>query len=362
MAGDGGRQSRSLKEQLFDDASRFSFLQAVRLLEEIRRGSTPPGEGVSPRHEIVLFRHAIRFDFPETDVENIVQASTPDQPPHMTVNVLGLTGASGPLPHHITEQVLDRTLRGDHASRDFLDVFNHRLISLLYRARKKYRPALDPRGPDRGRVATVLFALMGLGTRHLANRLGIRDRTLLSYAGFLASQTRSAAGLERLIEHCFEFPAKLVPFRGRWHDLQEDDQTRIGATGQNQLLGKGAVLGRRVWDQAAGAEIRIGPLPFDRFQSFLPSGHAFSPLVAVVRFYMGEETGFTFRLLVAKKEIPQTQLSRNGTAFLGWTSWLTSTSGAAGSQPAESQAESQDPGGLRARRSTDDQVTFVGRR
>ena len=44
------------------------------------------------------------------------------------------------------------------ALRDFLDLFNHRLVSLLYRARKKYRPALDPGAPGRGRIATVLLA------------------------------------------------------------------------------------------------------------------------------------------------------------------------------------------------------------
>lgn len=346
MADDGGRQSPSLKRLLFDGASRFSFLQAVRLLERIRHDSTPPGEGVNPRHELVFFRHSGRLDFPDRDIDGIVE--TDGEPPRMTVNILGLTGSEGPLPHHVTELVHNRTLSGDHASRDFLDIFNHRLISLLYRARKKYRPALDPRGPERGRVATVLYALMGLGMRDLQQRLGIPDRTLLPYAGFLADPHRSTIGLERILEDCFGVPAKVVPFDGRWHDVDDDDQTRIGVSGRNQLLGRGAMLGRRVWDQTASFEIRLGPVAADRFHSFLPAGDAFQPLVALVRYYVGEELGFTFRLIAAKKDIPSL---REGGSYLGWTSWLRG----AGVSPAAGKRDARPP-------VIDEQVTFVGRR
>jgi len=340
MAGDGGRQSRSLREQLYSDASRFSFIQAVRLLEQMRDEATPPGEGVSPRHEVVLFRHAVRFDFPETDVESIVPPKAPGQPPTMMVNVLGLTGATGPLPHHVSELVLERTLRGDDGSRDFLDIFNHRLISLLYRARKKYRPSLDPRGPERGRVATVLFALMGLGTGRLRERLGIDDRTLLAYAGFLAQQHRSAAGLERLIEHCFGAPAKVVPFQGQWFRIEAEDQTSIGEKGRNQILGRGAVLGSRIWDQSASFELRIGPVSATKFRSFLPSGHAHDALLAIIRFYAGEDLGYTVRLVMKKEGVTGTHVRRHARGYLGFTSWL------------------------KTRRSAgdDSQVSFLGRR
>jgi len=323
MAGDGGRQSRSVEAQLYSDASRFSFLQAVRLLEQIARKRdprlTPPGEHVDPRHELVHFHHAVRLDFPATDVERI----SLDDPPHLTVNVLGLTGPMGPLPHHVSELVLERTLRGDHAPRDFLDIFNHRLISLLYRARKKYRPALDARGPHHGRVATVLFSLLGLGTRGLRQRMGIDDRMLLAYAGLLVDQRRSAAGLERIIEHCFGAQAKVVPFQGQWQDIEEDNWTSIGTTGRNQLLGQGAMLGRRVWDQAASFEVRLGPLSTEKFRSFLPGGHAHGALVAVIRFYAREELGFTIRLV--KRGVSRTRLHRLGEvngARLGFDSWL----------------------------------------
>jgi type VI secretion system protein ImpH len=243
------------------------------------------------------------------------------EPVEMTVNVLGLAGVLGPLPSAITELILERSFRKDTAFRDFLDLFNHRLVSLLYRARKKYRPALDPKAPDRGRVATVLYSLIGLGTPHLRGRLGIPDRALLPYAGFLADRPRSTVGLVRILEDCFAVPAEVAPFQGRWQALDDEDLTRLGR--RNHVLGGmdgGAVLGRQVWDQAARFELRLGPMTLERFRSFLPDGDAFKPLVAVTRFYVREELGFAIRLTLQAAEVPELRLG--GGARLGWTSWL----------------------------------------
>ncbi|HWM89366.1 MAG TPA: type VI secretion system baseplate subunit TssG [Thermoanaerobaculia bacterium] len=321
MASYGWRESRSVEAGLFQEGHRFAFLQAVRLLESLYPGKTPPGEGLDPRRELVRFRSKVRLDFPASDVEEVV-AAVDGQPAEMTVNILGLAGILGPLPPSVTELILDRNWSGDRALRDFLDLFNHRLVSLLYRARKKYRPALDPNAPDRGRVATVLHSLTGLGTPHLRGRMGVPDRSFLPYAGLLVDRARSTVGMVRLLEDCFGAPVDVTQFQGRWHNLEEPDVTKIGKTGQNQVLGGGAVLGRRVWDQAAGFELRLGPMPFRQFRSFLPDGDAFRPLAAATRFYVREELGFTVRLTVKKEEIPELRLGRKGEARLGWTSWL----------------------------------------
>jgi type VI secretion system protein ImpH len=263
----------------------------------------------------------VRFDFPASEVEEIKRPKD-DGPAEMTVNVMGLLGAQAPLPRWVTELAMERRSRGDRALADFLDLFNHRLISLLARARKKFRPALENRAPDKGRVASVVFSLLGLGTPHLRGALGISDRALLPFAGLLITRPRSMAALERLVAAYFGVAALIVPFRGRWLTFEEDDLTHIGASGQRQRLGGGAMLGTRVWDPEASFEIHLGPLTLAQFLDFLPRRLGYRAAGALIRFYAGEEIGFTMRLLLLGAEVPLLGIGRKQRALLGYTTWL----------------------------------------
>ena len=93
-----------------------------------------------------------------------------------------------------------------------------------------------------------------------------------------------------------------------WHRSNDDDVTRLGEARQNQPWESTAVLGRRVWDQAASFEVRLGPLTLEQFLSFLPDGHALAPLVAVARFYVREELDFRLRLTLKAAEVPDLRL------------------------------------------------------
>ncbi len=67
----------------------------------------------------------------------------------MAVACLGLFGPSGSLPDHYTSLVIQRLRQHDFALRDFLDLFNHRTISLFYRAWEKYRFTIAYERPHR---------------------------------------------------------------------------------------------------------------------------------------------------------------------------------------------------------------------
>jgi hypothetical protein len=76
---------------------------------------------------------------------------------------MGIAGIQGPLPFPYTEMLIQRERNGDASLKDFLDVFNHRLISILHRIRKQYLISLNACTPEKTEIAVGLRALLGLG-------------------------------------------------------------------------------------------------------------------------------------------------------------------------------------------------------
>jgi type VI secretion system protein ImpH len=239
----------------------------------------------------------------------------------MTVNFLGLAGCLGALDIPSTELVLQRESHNDKALKDFLDIFNHRLVSLLYRIRKHHRIGLGSATPGDDQIARYLYSLIGMRTPRLQGRMQVPDRALLYYAGILAQQPRSMAGLKRILADYFQVEVETTQFVGKWCELEEDQWTRIGESGTNQRLGQGTVmLGTRVWDQHERFEIQLGPLSLTDFESFLPTEWRFGVLCDLVRFYVNDDFEFNVRLILKADEVPAVALSSE--PALSWTSWL----------------------------------------
>jgi type VI secretion system protein ImpH len=321
MAAESGTPAAGVARDLFARPYAFDFFQAVRVMEALRPAAAPAGEGSRPADEAVRFRATPALGFAPSDVASVVPGEN-GGPPEMTVAFLGLAGAGGPLPRPFSEWVLRQARAGDTGPRDFLDLFHHRLVALMYRARARNRVSLARAPADETAPGRWLFALMGLGTPGLRDRQPVPDRALLGYAALFAGEVRSAAGLECVLSSHFGVRARVVPFKGGWVDIEPDDWTRIGATGQNRGLGTDAVLGRRAWDPHAAFEVELGPLSLGEYVRFLPDGGGWASLCALVRLWSAAGPAFTVRLRLRSAEVPPARLGTRAGARLGWTSWL----------------------------------------
>lgn len=322
MATTGRRTAPPVAEQLYAKPYRFDFFQAVHLLQQMAQ---------TPKSIWVRFRSSLKSDFPASEIDALVPG-TSGTPAEMTVNFLGLGGAFGPLPPPVTEQLLARSRRGDTAGRDFLDIFNDRLVRLFYHARAKHRPELTPGTPAESNFAAYLFSLIGLGSPALRRRLAFPERALLHYAGILAGAPRSLHGLARLLSGYFGIAVSEVRAAGRWLELDAHEQLRLGASGRNARLGTDAVLGRRVWNEQSTIRIALGPLTLAQFKSLLPDGNAHRQLADMVAFYLETPLVPEYRLLLDAREVPAARLGTSHETKLGWLSFL---AGKPGTAPAE---------------------------
>ena len=327
MATADGRADPSVADLLFDPrrAGGWEFWQAVRLLESMHARLPEPRPA-----RAVRFSSYVGLAFPASDVERIDPAGEKSPVPSMSVHFLGIAGVTGPLPRPFTELVLERASRHNAELRDFLDLFNDRLVWLAYGVRRKHRLALTLAPPEGSEVAGTLRALAGLGTggvrgrvvRHRPEDGTAEDGGVLAYAGLLARQPRSMVGLEELLSRYFGVPVRGRQFVGRWLPIEPDQHTRIGPTGVNQRLGTESTLGTRFWDQGASFELRVGPLTRRQFREFLPGRAGHSRIRAITRFYVGAEPEFTVRLVLHGREVPGSRLGGVHPPQLGWTSFL----------------------------------------
>lgn len=305
----------SLRRKLFEEPYRFEFFQALRLLETLEEQLSSS----SRSHDFAHLKSRVRLDFPASDIDS-VSLDPKTKLPVVEANVLGLATVNGPLPHSLIEMVLERIVKKDYAGRDFLDIFNHRLLSIFYRIRKAHRVSLSAVSPQKTSFAQYLYATFGLGPESLKDRLDLPDRALLSYSGLLAKRPRSAAGLEVIVADYFGTKVSVTQLLGRWLDLEPAQQTQLGANGRNSVLGLNALIGKRVWDAQSAIEIQLGPLTLNRFASLLPQGQGFSRLRQLVKFYAGPGIQAKTRLVLSASEIPKAHI---GQTILGRTSWLT---------------------------------------
>jgi type VI secretion system protein ImpH len=280
---------------------RYDFFQAVRLLEAAGYG------------EKLFFKALPSLAFSVSAIKDITFT-----PKNIAVQVsfMRLTGQEGPLPEHYTELVLQRLQVKDTALRDFLDLFNHRLIQLFYRAWAKYRYYVAPEG------FTYLLSCL---TGNSASKQQHLDRHMLFYAGLLSKQIRSANNLEAILSDYFSVAVTVIPFQGKWLALSRQDRSQIGIGNNNyHQLSHTAVLGQRSWDMQNNFRLRIGPLTYDQFKQFLPGSHKLQIFIKIIQRYVSMELNFDLQLILKAKEVPLCQLRQQESLVLGWSAWLKS--------------------------------------
>jgi type VI secretion system protein ImpH len=304
---------------------RFDFFQAVRLLSRLLSGREVVGRFHPPATEVVRFSAHATLSFPASEIQSL--AWNEDQQPVMRVNFMGLTGPVGVLPLYYTELVMDRLRARDTTLRDFLDIFNHRSISLFYQAWEKYRFTIAYERGEPDRFSQLLLSALGLGPRGLEKRQDVSDESLMFYGGLVAQQPRSAVALERLLSDYFDVPIEVEQFVGAWYRLDPETQTRMQDTGDlSEQLGMGAVVGDEVWDPQSRVRLKIGPLPLERYLDFLPNGSAHALLKAITRFFSGDDVDFEVQLILKREAVPVCELGAEGedAPRLGWLTWVKS--------------------------------------
>ncbi|MFA6044309.1 MAG: type VI secretion system baseplate subunit TssG [Phycisphaerales bacterium] len=323
------------------------FYALVRRIEALHQDQ--PGFGYSSRasEDPVRFGQKASMAFPPCTVSEF-QFPRGNAPARLFVNFMGMLGPMGPLPLHITEYAYQREeQQRDRTLASFVNVFNHRMVGLFYRAwAASQMTASFDRSPrqvpaeqmgdaertqvlaaDQDRYATYIGSFFGMGTQAMRYRDAAPDAAKLHFAGRLSMATRGPEGLRAILATYLGVEVEIEEFAGRWVELPEQYRCKLGGVGASlgTLSGGGAVAGTKVWDAQGAFRIRLGPMSLKRYQSLLPGSLSARRLDAWIRNYLGDEFYWEVSLILKASEVPVARLGGNPAAGarMGWTSWVT---------------------------------------
>jgi type VI secretion system protein ImpH len=319
MAGAPGPSATRVKplEELRCAPERFSLFAALRLLEQAFPQQPRLGESRKAADDAIRLGHRPHLVFAPSDVASYDEDEAGKG--YLEQHSFGLFGPNGPLPIHVTELAYERRRHADDATIvDFMNVFQHRLIALFYRAWANSDPATSFDRPDSDRFMMYVGATFGLAPPAARGRDSVSDYAKLSRAAWFGQQTRSATALRAILADYFAARVQIEEFTGAWLVVPPELRCRLGR--EPATLGDGAFLGSAVWQSQHKFEIVFGPLTFARLESFLPGARGLQELQSLVRLFTNDEWTWQLRLLLLPEEIPRTTLGCAGK--LGWTAWL----------------------------------------
>jgi len=317
-------RKRDLLLELQHDAPRFRFFQAVRLLCLAQ----PRGKARQALPKRLRFRSPATLNFPASEIHALQPRSSQDSASErleMEVSFLGLTGPSGVLPTPYTELVMERRqVYRDNGLHEFLDLFNHRSLSLFFEAWRKYRFWLGYEAGERNGFTRNLLDLVGIGSDRLSSQIAASDErlpqlTFSYYAGLLAQKPVSAVSLLALVRGFFGVDAQLEQFVGQWMNVPEPEQSSLGKC--NCQLGIDTFAGERIWDRQTKLRLRLGPLRRARFAEFLPGGEAALALKELLQFCLGHSLAVDVVLVLHRDDVPELRLDEAAPIQLGFNGW-----------------------------------------
>lgn len=315
-----GAAARAALERLGGQPQRFTLFAALRLIEQCFPDHPRLGESRKAADDAVRLGQTPTLSFAPADVIGFQDGGDGERA-RLEQYSFGIFGPNGALPVHLTEYAYERhRQREDAAFTDFVNLFQHRLIALFYRAWAEADPATSFDRPQSDRFALYVGALLGLGTTSARSRDVAPDAAKLYRAAHFAAQPRSADGLESVLSDYFGIAIEVRQFVGDWVTVPRELYCRLGRDPAAASLGRTAALGATSWQCQQKFEIAVGPLELQSFADFLPGSRGLAELHALVRLYTNDEWTWQLRLLLREVEVPGIRLGDVGQ--LGWTTWL----------------------------------------
>jgi type VI secretion system protein ImpH len=306
-----GQQKIDIKKELLEHGSRFSFVQAIRLLRLIFKDIDKEIE------QKLRFRPRLSLDFPKSDIEKIEKK---DEFIRITVTFLGLYGESSPLPTFYTEILLEESLNDKSAMRDFIDIFNMPVYQLYFKVWLKNRLGIRINEYHDERALNFLHIFSGLPTKNIRDKFDFHH-LMLKYNGLNMRYVKSAESLRALVsDFTNNHDVQIQQCIEQKVSIPNNQRCLLGV--KNTTLDDNLHVGSKIKDRMGKFRIIIKNLSISKFNALLPDTNEFKSLVKVITLFLNNALNWDIALELKKNENKTVMLGDSNFSRLGMNTWL----------------------------------------
>ncbi|GDX04418.1 type VI secretion system baseplate subunit TssG [Buttiauxella sp. A111] len=282
------------------------FYRFCQLLEQSQPDAPALGSHWQVKHDPVRFRPHPGMGFPASEFKRVEFPDQPHLPPTIRTTFMGLYGVESPLPTAYIDDITQRR-EGYEAVSDFLDIFNHRMITQYYRIWRKYSyPAtFAPGGTDR--TSKYLLSLCGLGIEGSAKHIATPVSRFLALTSMMRLPTRTSEGVVALVQLLAPDTQATVIAHDRLR-IPLRNQLAMSAR-QPVSMRSSPVMGTHAVDVNSQILLSLKTNNADEAREWLPGGQLHTDLLALLHVYLGSRLHVRLQLSVLRSLLPDAQLS-----------------------------------------------------
>lgn len=295
------------RENFIEALDKEQLFESLHLIEQfLLKSNANLGTDHLPSQETIELKVAQQLGYEVGEFTTV--ESKRNQSLVVMTNLIGLTGENGVLPKHYSELILQRLKDSDPTLQDFLDIFNHRILSLFYRTWQSFQPAVQHR-----KVSVNEFSSWNQVLESLTGGLG--DRAI-HWGGLFSQPVKSRGSIQACMESLSGCDVIIRDFKGKWMHLTECEQTRLCSKrlpeGQYSELGRGASLGRKAWNVNAGFMVEFVAKGQEQVHGMMPNGERIREIKALCKDLLGNTASVEWSLTAQYKHLPKVQLKKGG--------------------------------------------------
>ena len=300
---DVGKLVRQASRRLRTGTGAPDFFELVRRIGHDRPDLPRLGKAARPTQENVRFGQTPYLHFPPTEIAEIRQGNDRVEALIMTY-FFGLLGVNGPMPLEFTDYVFQRSHNYyDQTWRRFLDIINHRFLTLFYRAWAENEQTVSFDRPDDDKITDIIRALAGTPSDMFSV-----DRTFpyltANYANHFGRSVKSRASLEEILRNVLKVDLKVKDFVVSSYDIPKDARCFLGNR-DTSVLGKNIQLGRSYMSATREFEIEVGPVSFAESSKWMPGKKGFDLINKIVTAYLDRPLEYSLTFIVIGKTVPK---------------------------------------------------------